>query len=254
MSCKTYHRCCIQYQTLCKSCKTSCETYKTSCKTCKTLFSSFLTSFFQFSTWFIKYPIPCGFILFFYYFCGMFRYLFLGCVALCTISCSEETRPKPKGELRLEYPKAKYQAFNSACPFTFEYSDFAALHEAKKPCWYNLVYPQMKANVFLTYFPIQNDFRLHVKEVEKMVYEHTIRASAIETKSFSYPEKRVFGNFYELKGQSASNIQIFLTDSTRHFVTANLYFKSRPRPDSLQPAIDYIKEDLMHMIETFNWK
>ena len=184
----------------------------------------------------------------------MFRYLFLGCVALCTISCSEETRPKPKGELRLEYPKAKYQAFNSACPFTFEYSDFAALHEAKKPCWYNLVYPQMKANVFLTYFPIQNAFRLHVKEVEKMVYEHTIRASAIETKSFSYPEKRVFGNFYELKGQSASNIQIFLTDSTRHFVTANLYFKSRPKPDSLQPAIDYIKEDLMHMIETFNWK
>lgn len=87
-----------------------------------------------------------------------------------------------------------------------------------------------------------------------MVYEHTIRASAIDTKSFSYPEKRVFGNFYELKGQSASNIQIYITDSTRHFVTANLYFKSRPRPDSLQPAVEYIKKDLMHMIETFEWK
>jgi len=103
-------------------------------------------------------------------------------------------------------------------------------------------------------FPIKNDFNLHIKEVEKMVYEHTIRASAIDTKSFSYPEKRVFGNFYELKGQSASNIQIYITDSTRHFVTANLYFKSRPRPDSLQPAVEYIKKDLMHMIESFEWK
>ena len=90
--------------------------------------------------------------------------------------------------------------------------------------------------------------------VAKMVYEHTIRASAIETQSFSYPEKKVWGNFYELKGHSASNIQIFITDSVQHFVTANLYFKSRPKPDSLQPAIDYIKEDLTHMIETFHWK
>jgi len=74
-----------------------------------------------------------------------------------------------------------------------------------------------------------------------MVYEHTIRASSIDTKSFSYPEKRVYGNFYELKGQTASNIQFYATDSTKHFVTANLYFNSRPKPDSLAPAVAYVK-------------
>lgn len=184
----------------------------------------------------------------------MFKICFLGLCLLGLYSCSEDITPKPKGELRLEYPKAKYQPFQSDCAFSFEFSDFAKITNAKQPCWYNLSYPQMKANVFITYFPIQNDFNLHIKEVEKMVYEHTIRASAIETKSFSYPEKKVYGNFYELKGHSASNVQIFITDSTRHFVTANLYFKSRPKPDSLQPAIDYIKEDLTHLIESFNWK
>lgn len=112
----------------------------------------------------------------------------------------------------------------------------------------------MKAKVFLTYFPIKNDFDLHIKEAEKMVYEHTIKASAIETKSFEYPEKRVFGNFYELKGYSASNIQFYVTDSTRHFVTANLYFNTRPKPDSLAPAIDYIKRDMIRMLDTFQWK
>lgn len=184
----------------------------------------------------------------------MFRHFILLGLMIFLTSCSEEAKPKPKGELRLEYPKATYTPFHSDCFFSFEHSGFSKINQAKHPCWYNLSYPKMKANVFITYFPVKNDLNLHIKEVEKMVYEHTIRASAIDTKSFSYPEKRVFGNFYELKGQSASNIQIYITDSTNHFVTANLYFKSRPKPDSLQPAIDYIKQDLMHMIETFNWK
>ncbi len=175
-------------------------------------------------------------------------------LATLLVSCKPETKPKPKGELRLEYPVAKYRIFNNNCAYTFEYSDFANIEDAKKPCWFNLRYPKMKANVYLTYFPVNNDFDLHVKEVEKMVYSHTIKASAIETKSFSYPEKRVFGNFYELKGESASNIQIFITDSTKHFVTANLYFNTRPQPDSLAPAVDYIKKDLLRMVDTFKWK
>lgn len=175
-------------------------------------------------------------------------------LGMAFIACSQDVKPKPKGELRLEYPNPKYMEFSNPCTYTFEYSDFAAISPAKQPCWYNLRYPKMKANVFITYFPINNDFNAHVKEVEKMVYEHTVKASAIETKSFAYPEKRVFGNFYELKGETASNIQVFITDSTRHFVTANLYFNSRPKPDSLAPAVAYIKRDLLHLIDTFRWK
>ncbi len=175
-------------------------------------------------------------------------------LALTTLACQQEVKPKPKGELRLEYPLPKYQLLQNNCPYTFEYSDFAKLLDAKRECWYNLRYPKMDANVYITYFPVHNDLDAQIKEVETMVYRHTIKASAIETKSFSYPEKRVFGNFYELKGESASNIQIFITDSTKHFVTANLYFNTRPKPDSLAPAINYIKQDLLHMVDTFKWK
>lgn len=184
----------------------------------------------------------------------MFKKLIFTLLAFSALSCSEDIKPKPKGELRLEYPNPKYHIFDNACPYNFEYSDFAKIYNAKKSCWYNLTYPTMKANVFITYFPVKNDFNLHVKEVEKMVYEHTIKATAIETKTFSYPEKKVFGSFYELKGETASNVQIFITDSTKHFVTANLYFNTRPKPDSLAPAINYIKNDLLHMIDTFQWK
>lgn len=184
----------------------------------------------------------------------MFKKLIFTFLGLVLFSCAEDTQPKPSGELRLEYPEAKYQAFSSPCNFSFEYSMFAKVRDAKQPCWYYIEYPAMKAKVFVTYFPIKNDFDRHVKESEKMVYEHTIKASSIDTKSFSYPERKVYGNFYELKGPSASNLQFFVTDSTRHYVTANLYFNSRPKPDSMAPAVDYIKKDLLHLIDTFEWK
>ncbi|MBS1573088.1 MAG: gliding motility lipoprotein GldD [Bacteroidetes bacterium] len=169
------------------------------------------------------------------------------------VSCSDDTKPKPYGELRLEYPKPKYQKFE-ACNYSFDISDFSKVHDAKKPCWYYIDYPAMKAKLFITYFPVKNDFILHVKESEKMVYQHTIKASAIDTKFFEYPEKKVYGNLYELKGQSASNIQFYITDSTKHFVTGNLYFNTRPKPDSLAPAINYVKKDIIHLIDTFHWK
>lgn len=169
-------------------------------------------------------------------------------------SCGKEQLPKPYGELRLEYPKAKYVSFENPCDYSFEISEFTRVDQGKKPCWYYISYPKMNARVFITYYPINGDFDKHIKEAEKLVYEHTIKASAIDTKSFSYPEKKVYGNFYTLKGESASNVQFYATDSTRHFLTANLYFNTRPKPDSIAPAVDYIKNDMLHMIDTFHWK
>ncbi|WP_417430323.1 gliding motility lipoprotein GldD [Halpernia sp.] len=184
----------------------------------------------------------------------MFKNIYFVCFILILSSCGKDPLPKPSGELRLEYPAHKYQSFNSDCAYSFDYSTFAEMQNAKQSCWFYINYPKMKAKIFLTYFPIHNDFALHVKEAEKLVYEHTIKASSIDTKSFSYPEKKVYGNFYELQGPTASNVQFYVTDSTKHFVTANLYFNSRPKPDSLAPAVEYIKKDMLHLIDTFKWK
>lgn len=174
----------------------------------------------------------------------MFRQMLLTGFLVSLFSCGKAPLPKPSGELRLEYPAAAYQEFRSPCGFSFQYSDYARVVPGKQPCWYYIQYPTMKARVFVTYFPVRDDLQLHIAEAEKMVYGHTVKASAIETKSFAYPEKKVFGNFYELKGQTASNIQLYATDSARHFVTASLYFNTRPKPDSLAPAVEYIRKDL----------
>ena len=185
----------------------------------------------------------------------MFKNCFYILMVLMLVSCAKDPMPKPSGELRLEYPTPVYQQWNSNCAYSFEYSKFAKLSDAgSKPCWYYLTYPKMKAKVIMTYYPINNDFKEQVTEAEKMVYKHTIRASAIDAKFFEYPEKKVYGMFYELKGQTASNIQFFVTDSTKHFVMGNLNFNTRPQPDSLGPAVEYVKKDLMHLIDTFEWR
>ena len=49
----------------------------------------------------------------------MFKNLAFTLLAILAISCSDDVKPKPKGELRLDYPQPKYQLFNSKCAYTF---------------------------------------------------------------------------------------------------------------------------------------
>ena len=59
------------------------------------------------------------------YFCTMFKNCFYILMAFLFVSCGKDPIPKPSGELRLEYPKAEYQKFDSNCAYGFDYSKFA---------------------------------------------------------------------------------------------------------------------------------
>lgn len=175
-------------------------------------------------------------------------------VLVLFFACESNVLPKPYGQLRLEYSKPTYKKTNFDCPFEFEKSVYSKVEKRKENCWFTLSYPKMKARINITYLPIRGNFNELVKEAQKLVYEHSIRATSIETKSFQYIENKVYGNLYKLSGESASNLQFYVTDSTQHFVEANIYFQTRPKPDSLTPAIDYITNDVLRMIETFRWR
>ena len=63
----------------------------------------------------------------------------------------------------------------------------------------------------------------------------------------------VSGFAFLIEGPAASPFQFYLTDSTEHFLRGSLYFNTEARPDSLAPVYEFIEEDLVHMIETFEW-
>ena len=67
-------------------------------------------------------------------------------------------------------------------------------------------------------------------------------------------EKSVYGVLYEIKGNAASSVQFYATDSTKHFLRGALYFNTVPNKDSLAPAIQFVEEDIIHLIETLSWK
>lgn len=85
------------------------------------------------------------------------------------------------------------------------------------------------------------------------VDEHKILADKIDFKQIIAPEKRVFGTFFELKGNVATNFQFYLTDSSQHFLRGEVLLNCRPNYDSLRPTLQYLKTDLQKIIESFKW-
>jgi gliding motility-associated lipoprotein GldD len=65
---------------------------------------------------------------------------------------------------------------------------------------------------------------------------------------------RVYGTLYDLKGNTATAVQFFVTDSTKHFLRGSLYFAAEPDADSLEPVIEFFRGDIEHLIETLQWK
>lgn len=168
-------------------------------------------------------------------------------------SCKDDVLPKPLGELRLEYDNPKYVPLQTNCPFTFDYSDKAVI-KAKDSCWYDVKYPKMKAVIYITYYRLQGNLKQQIKQAEKIVYDHTIKASNIKPQLFINKEHKTYGTLFRLSGEAATNFQFYVTDSTRNFLVGSVYFRTVPKPDSLQPAIDYIEKDVKRMIETIQWK
>ncbi|MBP7211183.1 MAG: gliding motility lipoprotein GldD, partial [Paludibacteraceae bacterium] len=81
-----------------------------------------------------------------------------------------------------------------------------------------------------------------------------IKADAITEQAFENTNNDVYGILYEIRGNTASSVQFVLTDSTKNFLRGALYFNNRPNKDSLAPVINYIKDDVIRIMETTKWQ
>lgn len=168
-------------------------------------------------------------------------------------SCKNETVPKPSSQLRLDYPVAKYASFSNHCPFEFDMNEDAVIKEDKN-CGFSIHYPKMKATIYLTYKMVNNNINALLKDAQKLTYEHVIKADDILEQPFINNDKKVYGMFYRVNGNAATNAQFYATDSTKHFVTGSVYFYAKPKFDSIMPAASYVKDDMQRLMETLKWK
>ena len=120
--------------------------------------------------------------------------------------------------------------------------------------WVTIEVPANHAQIHLSYKKINKNLGTYIEESRTLAYEHSQKASSIDERIFINPEKRVYGTIYNIKGNAASPMQFYLTDSINHFLRGALYIKEIPNIDSLQPVIGFLNQDIVRLIETTEWK
>jgi gliding motility-associated lipoprotein GldD len=189
---------------------------------------------------------------------------FSGFVCLIILSlmfsgCQLDYTPKPLGYNRLNLPVPAYRLLADSLPYTFEYSVHAKLLDdtsaISERYWIEIYYPEIKANVHITYKPIRNLQLLKefLDDSYTLTSKHQIKAYAINEVISKTPSGKT-AVIAELEGEVPSQFQFTVTDSIRNFMSGALYFNTQVANDSLRPAIDYMKKDIMHMINTLQWK
>lgn len=173
--------------------------------------------------------------------------------------------PKPRAYPKVTYPSSKPLSFDASyCAFSFEYPSYATIQqdqyffdgEPAHPCWFDLYIPDFDASLHCSYIPVGKDKSLEQlrKDAFEMADYHTKRANYIdEVRIDRKEEANVEGFAFAIEGPAATPFQFYLTDGDEHFFRASLYFSTEVRPDSLQPVYQFIRKDLIKMIETFEW-
>lgn len=176
------------------------------------------------------------------------------------VGCTHRQSPKPYGYYRITVPDTAYRCMSTvaaAYPYDFGLSVNAQLRAHEKEgeqYWIDIHYPQLNADIHCSYKPVRGNLRQLTDDAIEFVYKHASHATAIPEHAFDNDAARVHGVFFELSGNTASPYQFFLTDSTTHFFRGAVYCNCRPNADSLAPVFDYLREDIVHLMETFVWK
>lgn len=173
--------------------------------------------------------------------------------------CDQDYIPKPRGYFRIEMPDKKYVEYNEpSCPFSFDIPSYAQVVPDPSPqaeaCWVNVEFTPFKGTLYLSYKELEKNLPKLIEDSRNLSMKHISKASGIEEEILTDPISKKYGTIFHVKGSAASALQFYLTDSTKNFVRASLYFYAPPNPDSLAPVLNFVEQDIRHLLESFRWK
>ncbi|MDR3651424.1 MAG: gliding motility lipoprotein GldD [Paludibacter sp.] len=188
----------------------------------------------------------------------LFRYINITLIICLSASCNKTSIPRPYGYFRVDLPQHTYRMIDTLnLPYRFDLPGNAVLTSRISKgdeYWIDITYPKLNATIYCSYKPVKGDLPDLLEDTRKIVYKHSVRADGIGEKVFDNPEKNVHGILYDLAGNTASQVQFILTDSTKNFFRGALYFNNVPNKDSIAPMSNYIREDILRIMESFEWK
>ena len=179
-------------------------------------------------------------------------FVFVWCLII--FSCGQNYQPKPKGLNQIYLPAPDYASVNVSNHYSFEKNRLASVNENKKYDWFNLSYFNQSAELLITYKKINSPIHLKglIDESYRLISKHQKKASKIiETDIRS--QKGHNATIIDIKGEVPTPFQFIVTDTTTNFIRAALYFEKPIKGDSVRPVVEYIKRDMIHLLNTLNW-
>lgn len=179
---------------------------------------------------------------------------------LLLFACDYDYLPKPKGYNRIDIPEHAFTILERDLPYQFEHSQYSQVESdsfnLNETDWINLHYKELGARIHLTYKPVmgkEENLRAYLNDAMTLTAKHQVKAYGIEEAVVRTPNGYT-GLVAELSGEVPTQFQFYVTDSTQHFLRGALYFSTAVKNDSLAPIIEYIKSDMMHLINTLEFK
>jgi len=189
----------------------------------------------------------------------MTKYFWTGLFLVGLVSCDQTYLPKPPGYNRIDLPAHSYKKLAEGYPYQIDYSSYSKVEadsfNIEEEAWVNLNYEDFGAKVHLNYKQIgdQFDFKKLSNDAFKLTSQHQVKAYGIEEAVLLTPEGYT-GVVAELTGEVPTQFQFFVTDSTNNFLRGALYFNTAMKNDSLSPVIEFIKEDMVHLMNSVKFK
>jgi len=178
------------------------------------------------------------------------------CISLT--SCVEYT-PKPRGFFRIDLPAANYASLDlPELPYLFNVSRFATVElppSSESAEWLNLSYEALQAKIYCSYRAVTPRTLAAVENECRELVEHSVKnAIAITEQSYENPDIHIYGTLFRIEGETASPVQFMLTDSSHHFFRGALYYHCKMNVDSLAPVNLYLRDDIVELMQSFQWK
>ena len=178
------------------------------------------------------------------------RIIFL---ALIVFSCNNNVNlPKQKAYFAPEFEIPTYKKISLDCNYSFFINSPASINNIKN-CNYEIYYKNLNAKIFINQIVLSNSIEKLLNTFNQKINENSRLSDQIIQSNYVNIDKKIYSKLYSFVGNSPSNIQFYVTNQTDKFLTGSLFFETEPNYDSLFPYIDYIRNDIKKMVDSFRW-
>ena len=175
---------------------------------------------------------------------------------LIIFSCNESNLPKQNGFLRIEFKEPYYSIYEEIdTPFNFYYNSNSIDLVKIGNNQFLFDYRDLNLSLNLSFYNIKSsqDLEKKSRDFSLILDTHTKKSNGVILREYDNDYRRIFGKLFEIKGDVASPIQFYLTDSLSNFISGSVNLKFKSNYDSIYPSIQYVKNDVLVLYESINW-